>query len=46
MSRGLRITSSRPCRGKCTVIGSLIGLLTICSPGRRRRRLVSCGRLS
>nr|DAV47409.1 MAG TPA: chitin synthase regulator [Caudoviricetes sp.] len=29
----------------CIVIGSLIGLLIICSPGRRRLRLVSCGRL-
>nr|DAN02254.1 MAG TPA: hypothetical protein [Caudoviricetes sp.] len=46
MLRRLRITSSRPRRGKCTMIGSLTGLLTICSPSRRRRLLVSCGRLS
>nr|DAV87830.1 MAG TPA: hypothetical protein [Caudoviricetes sp.] len=32
--------------GACTMIGSLTGLLIICSPGRRRRRPVSCGRLS
>nr|DAE80153.1 MAG TPA: hypothetical protein [Caudoviricetes sp.] len=44
--RVLRITSFSPLRGKCTPIGLLIGLLIICSPGRRRRRLVSCGRLS
>nr|DAK64354.1 MAG TPA: hypothetical protein [Caudoviricetes sp.] len=31
--------------GACTMIGSPTGSLTICSPGRRRRRLVSCGRL-
>nr|DAX79588.1 MAG TPA: hypothetical protein [Caudoviricetes sp.] len=29
----------------CTMIGSLTGLLTICSPGRLRRLLVFCGRL-
>nr|DAF93801.1 MAG TPA: hypothetical protein [Siphoviridae sp. ct0eR1] len=42
----MRITSLRPRRGRCTVIGLLIGLLIICSPGRRRRRLGFCGRLS
>nr|DAQ47068.1 MAG TPA: hypothetical protein [Caudoviricetes sp.] len=29
----------------CTMIGSLTGLLIICSPSRRRRLLVFCGRL-
>nr|DAV71071.1 MAG TPA: hypothetical protein [Caudoviricetes sp.] len=32
--------------GVCTMIGSLTRLSAICSPGRRRRHLVSCGRLS
>nr|DAV31965.1 MAG TPA: hypothetical protein [Caudoviricetes sp.] len=42
----MRITSSSSRRGKCTMIGLLTGSLIICSPSRRRRRLVSCGRLS
>nr|DAS08691.1 MAG TPA: hypothetical protein [Caudoviricetes sp.] len=46
MSRRLRITSSSPRRGKCTMIGSLTGLLIICSLNRRRRRPGFCGRLS
>nr|DAR91581.1 MAG TPA: chitin synthase regulator [Caudoviricetes sp.] len=33
-------------RGKCAMIGLLTGLLTICSPSRRRRRPGFCGRLS
>nr|DAV39952.1 MAG TPA: hypothetical protein [Caudoviricetes sp.] len=37
--------SSRSLMGVCTMIGSLTGLLTICSPNLRRRRPVSCGRL-
>nr|DAY28429.1 MAG TPA: hypothetical protein [Caudoviricetes sp.] len=45
MLRRLRITSSSPRRGKCTPIGSLTGLLIICSPSRRRLPRVSCGRL-
>nr|DAV86561.1 MAG TPA: hypothetical protein [Caudoviricetes sp.] len=44
--RGSQITSSSLRRGKCTPIGLLTGLSIICSPGRRRRRHVSCGRLS
>nr|DAO21097.1 MAG TPA: hypothetical protein [Caudoviricetes sp.] len=32
--------------GACTMIGSLTGSLTICSPGRRRRHSGFCGRLS
>nr|DAU65729.1 MAG TPA: hypothetical protein [Caudoviricetes sp.] len=44
--RGLRITSFCHRRGKRTMIGSLTGLSAICSPGHRRRLLVSCGRLS
>nr|DAW10563.1 MAG TPA: hypothetical protein [Caudoviricetes sp.] len=31
--------------GVCIMIGSRIGLLIICSPGRRRRPPGFCGRL-
>nr|DAS34285.1 MAG TPA: chitin synthase regulator [Caudoviricetes sp.] len=46
MSKRSRITSSSPRRGLCVMIGSLIGLLIICSQSRRRRRPGFCGRLS
>nr|DAX30389.1 MAG TPA: hypothetical protein [Caudoviricetes sp.] len=31
--------------GVCVMIGSLTGLLIICSPGHQRRRPGFCGRL-